>query len=80
MHLASNFVGKRQSRIVKDGTKYKNILLIEQPEIVDAYNNDMGRVDLLDQLRSYYRIFLKSKKLTLRVIFILLTWQLIKLH
>lgn len=47
----------------------KKYVIIEQPEIIDRYNNGMGGVDLLDQLLSYYRIFLKSKKWTLRVIF-----------
>lgn len=66
----SNFVGRGQSRIVKRWDKiHKKYVLIEQPEIIDKYNNGMGGVDLLDQLLSYYRIFIKSKKWTLRVIF-----------
>ena len=43
--------------------------MINQPQVVTMYNNGMGGVDLLDQLISYYRIFIKSKKWTLRVIF-----------
>ena len=70
MHLASNFVGKGQTREVKRWDKIKKqYVMIEQPEIVNNYNNGMGGVDLLDQLLSYYRIFFKSRKWTLRVIF-----------
>jgi hypothetical protein len=38
------------------------------PEIVSLYNKSMGGVDLLDQMISYYRTFIKSKKWYLRVI------------
>lgn len=41
---------------------------MERPEVVRKYNHAMG-VDLLDQLMSYYRTFIKSKKWTLRMIF-----------
>lgn len=41
---------------------------IRRPEIVNLYNQKMGGVDLLDQMLQYYRIFLKSKKWTLRMI------------
>jgi hypothetical protein len=43
--------------------------MINQPEVVANYNNGMGGVDLLDQYMSYYRIFIKSRKWTLRLIF-----------
>ena len=63
-------MGKGHSRTIKrwDKTIIKYVL-IQQPEIIDKYNNGMGGVDLLDQLLSYYRIFIKSKKWTLRFIF-----------
>ncbi|XP_046994167.1 piggyBac transposable element-derived protein 3-like [Schistocerca americana] len=41
----------------------------DRPEIVKCYNHGMGGVDLFDQLMSHYRIFIKSKKWTLRAIF-----------
>jgi hypothetical protein len=70
VHLASNFVGKydelQATRWDKNSKKY---VVINQPEIVHKYNNGMGGVDLLDQKMSYYRIFIKSKKWTLRLIF-----------
>jgi hypothetical protein len=42
---------------------------IKRPEVISRYNENMGGVDLLDQLISYYRIFIKSRKWTLRVFF-----------
>lgn len=42
---------------------------IEQPEIIGLYNKSMGGVDIHDQLVSFYRIFIKSRKWTLRLIF-----------
>ena len=41
---------------------------IEIPEIVEIYNANMGGVDLFDQYMSYYRVFIKSKKWTCRMI------------
>jgi hypothetical protein len=49
--------------------KSKPNLAIKRPEVIRRYNENMGGVDLLDQLISYYRIFIKSKKWTLRIIF-----------
>lgn len=68
IHLASNFVGIGEVDIVKrwnkSATKYEQI---QRPSIVQLYNDGMGGVDLLDQLISYYRVFIKSRKWTLRV-------------
>ncbi|KAE9522589.1 hypothetical protein AGLY_017011 [Aphis glycines] len=41
---------------------------LERPEIVKLYNSSMGGVDKSDQLISFYRTFIKSKKWTLRLI------------
>lgn len=49
--------------------KEKKFIEISRPEVVRLYNNSMGGVDLHDQLLSYYRIFIKSRKWTLRLIF-----------
>lgn len=44
-------------------------LKIECPEVIYRYNNGKLGVDKFDQLISYYRIFIRSKKWTLRMIF-----------
>lgn len=49
------------------GKKEKTYVEIERPEIVRLYNKSMGGVDKTDQLVSYYRIFIRSKKWTLRM-------------
>ncbi|KAE9524120.1 hypothetical protein AGLY_015485 [Aphis glycines] len=47
--------------------KLKMYVNIERPEIITAYNTSMGGVDKVDQLISYYRTFIRSKKWTLRM-------------
>ena len=70
VYLSSNFVGKENEEIVRRfDKKSKTYVMISQPQVVNLYNKGMGGVDLLDQLISYYRIFIKSKKWTLRIIF-----------
>lgn len=68
--LASNFVGIGETDEVKRwdrvGKKYINV---KRPQIVKAYNESMGGVDKMDFLISLYRIFVKSRKWTLRMIF-----------
>lgn len=55
---------------LKGGIKIKKIYdTVQRPEIVKQYNNGMGGVDLLDQLIAYYRIFMRSNKWPLRLIF-----------
>ena len=44
---------------------YENV---QRPSIVKAYNHSMGGVDVLDQMISYYRIYIRSRKWTIRVI------------
>lgn len=68
--LGSNFIGKGLVDEVDRWEKKKNMYVkVERPEIVRRYNHAMGGVDLFDQLISYYRIFVKSRKWTLRMIF-----------
>ncbi|KAE9525658.1 hypothetical protein AGLY_014185 [Aphis glycines] len=43
-------------------------VFVKWPEIVKLYNSSMGGVDKSDQLISFYRTFIKSKKWTLRLI------------
>lgn len=70
VHLASNFVGIGTNDTAKRwDKKQKKHVEVSRPEIVSLYNGGMGGVDLLDQLISYYRVFIRSKKWTLRVIF-----------
>lgn len=69
-NLASNFIGIGEKDMVKRWSKTeKRFIEVERPEIVKKYNHAMGGVDLLDQLMSYYRTFIKSKKWPLRMIF-----------
>lgn len=46
----------------------KQKISIDRPQIVKDYNLNMGGVDLMNQMISYYRIFIRSKKWTLRMI------------
>lgn len=67
--LASNFVGIGKTDKAERYDKAKNCKIsIERPEIVQNYNLNMGGVDLMNQMVAYYRIFVRSKKWTLRVI------------
>jgi hypothetical protein len=68
--LASNFVGVGEKEEVERwDKKRKTHIKIQRPEIIKLYNSSMGGVDVLDQCISYYRIWIKSKKWTLRMIF-----------
>lgn len=68
--LASNFIGIGNEDEVRRWNKVsKKYITIPRPELVRLYNNGMGGVDKTDQLISLYRIFIRSKKWTLRMIF-----------
>lgn len=68
--LASNFVGVGEEDTVKRWEKSKKEYIhISRPEVVKLYNFCMGGVDKFDQMVGYYRIFIKSKKWTLRMLF-----------
>lgn len=68
--VGSNFVGKGKEDLVERWDKNeKKIIKIQRPQAIQFYNKSMGGVDILDQLLAYYRIFIKSKKWTLRLIF-----------
>lgn len=69
IHLGSNFVGAGIADVVKRwNKKTKKYDQISRPEIVRLYNDGMGGVDSLDQFIAYYRVFIKSRKWTLRLI------------
>ncbi|KAJ8879173.1 hypothetical protein PR048_019779 [Dryococelus australis] len=68
--ICSNFLGvvkkDEVERWDKEDKTYNNA---ELPEMIKSYNKNMGGVDKLDQLVSCYRIMIKSRKLTLRMLF-----------
>lgn len=67
--LVSNFVGSGNLEIIQRwDKKIKSYVNVERPEIVALYNQSMGGVDKVDQLISYYRAFIRSRKWTLRMI------------
>lgn len=67
--LASSFIGSGSLDTVQRWDKKQKEFMIDRPECVKRYNYAMGRVDQFNQMISYYRIFIKSKKWTLRAIF-----------
>jgi len=70
VYMCSNFIASGEVEKVKIwDKKTKQYLDIEQPEVIKMYNKSMGGVDKIDQLIAYYRIFIKSKKWTLRMMF-----------
>lgn len=67
--LASNYIGIGKTDKAERYDKTKNCKIsIDRPQIVQDYNMNMGGVDLLNQMVSYYRIYIRSKKWTLRLI------------
>lgn len=67
--LASNYIGvgtlDKAQRFDKTS---KQKISIDRPQVVQEYNINMGGVDLMNQMISYYRIFIRSKKWTLRMV------------
>lgn len=67
--LASNFVGVGdEDEVQRWNQKEKQYVKVKRPEVVKKYNKAMGGVDKLDQLISLYRIDIRSRKWTLRMI------------
>ncbi|XP_049308076.1 piggyBac transposable element-derived protein 3-like [Bactrocera dorsalis] len=68
IYLASNFVAIGEQDVAKRFCKMtKETIEVKRPKIMKEYNESKGGVDLLDQLISYYRIFLKPSKWILRI-------------
>jgi len=68
--LASNFVGKGKTDEVRRWSKVqKNFITVKRSEVVQLYNGSMGGVDKMDFLIQLYRVYIRSQKWTLRVIF-----------
>lgn len=69
VNMGSNFIGIGSTdRAKRFDKKTHTYVEIDRPEVIKLYNENMGGVDLLDQMLQYYRIFIRSKKWTLRVI------------
>ncbi|XP_049955450.1 piggyBac transposable element-derived protein 3-like [Schistocerca serialis cubense] len=67
--LASNFVGCGSQDEVQHWEKSrKTYVSVSRPEVVRRYNHAMGGVDKKDMLISTYRIFIKSRKWTLKML------------
>ncbi|XP_049767993.1 uncharacterized protein LOC126101368 [Schistocerca cancellata] len=49
--------------------KHHKYVTVERPEIVRRYNHAMDGVELFDQLTSYYRVFIRSRKWAFHMIF-----------
>ncbi|CAF3757542.1 unnamed protein product [Rotaria socialis] len=67
-------------------SKEKTHVLIARPNVIKAYNEHMGGVDLVDMLISLYRINVRSKKYYIKIIFHLIdlsvvnAWLLYRRH
>lgn len=67
--LASNFVGVGEEDEVERWEQKKGqCVKIKRPEVVKKYNEDMGGVDKFDQLISFYRTTIRSRKWSLRML------------
>ncbi|KAL5239190.1 hypothetical protein ACI65C_006600 [Semiaphis heraclei] len=67
--LGSNFITSGEPETIKRwDKKHKQFVDVERPEVIGLYNKSMGGVDMHDQLVSFYRTFIKSRKWTLRLI------------
>lgn len=67
--LGSNYVTSGKTDEVRRwNKKNKYYEVIERPEVVRLYNKSMGGVDKMNQLISFYRTFIRSKKWPLRMI------------
>lgn len=70
INMGSNFITSgTPENVIRWDKKNKRHIEVERPEVIKLYNKSMGGVDKHDQLVSYYRIFMKSKKWTIRLIF-----------
>lgn len=67
--LGSNFVTSgTPDEVSRYDKKEKRYISINRPEIVKLYNQSMGGVDKHDQLISFFRTLMKSRKWTLRMV------------
>lgn len=67
--VASNFIAAGNVQNCKRWDKHrKQFIDVPRPEAIKLYNESMGGVDKLDFLISLYRIFIRARKWTLRMI------------
>lgn len=69
VNMASNFVGigeKDQTKRWDKATRTHQIF--DRQQVIQLYNDNMGGVDLMDQLLQYYRISIRCRKWTLKAI------------
>lgn len=70
VNMCSNFIASGIPDTVQRWNKRdKKYVSVERSEVVRLCYQSMGVMDKFDQLINYYRIFLKSKKWTLRMVF-----------
>ncbi|GBM94280.1 PiggyBac transposable element-derived protein 3, partial [Araneus ventricosus] len=65
--LSSAFGAKPEYKCKRWSKEDKKKIDVNQPAVIKAYNSNMGGVDLMDRLISYYRISIRTKKWPLRV-------------
>jgi len=66
--MASNFLGGGIADTCTRWDKKKSVYVeINRPEVIQAYNSNMGGVDKLDFLLTVYKSFIRSNKWTLRM-------------
>lgn len=79
--LASNYVGVGQvDKAVRFDKISKEKISITRSQIVRDYNLYMGGVDKMNQMIAYYRIFIRSKKWTLRMLTHFIDFAIVKSH
>ena len=69
VHFISSFLSKMSivERVVKVGKKYMGKALISIPTLAMIYNQCMGGTDQFDQLLSYYKTTVKTKRWQTRI-------------
>jgi hypothetical protein len=74
VQIASNYLsGEAGEEVQRFSQQQKTMMTIPCPQMVQVYNKGMGGVDLADQLLSYYRVHIKTKKWYRHVFFHLLS-------
>src|SRR6218665_1150261 len=57
------------------GQETEKYISVTRPDIVNQYNANMGGMDLMDRIISYYRISARTKKWTIGASCTSLIWQ-----
>uniref|UniRef100_A0A8C4QGL5 Si:ch211-255f4.7 n=1 Tax=Eptatretus burgeri TaxID=7764 RepID=A0A8C4QGL5_EPTBU len=68
--VASTIHGSHpETQVMRYSKKDKGYIQVTMPHAIDAYNLNMGAVDMCDRMISYYRICTRTKKWPVRVFF-----------